>query len=149
MRIQFCSDLHLEFEENKRFIRENPLIPSGEILVLGGDICLFKTMDRHRDFFRYLSEHFEAIYWIPGNHEYYYAGYTDRWNSFCESIFDNVFLLNNKTVVYNNTRLIFATLWSHINPRKRWEMESKVNDFRLIEYFNNRLSVPGFNQLHA
>ena len=38
MRIQYASDLHLEFADNWRFLRENPLLVTGEILILAGDI---------------------------------------------------------------------------------------------------------------
>ena len=37
MRIQYISDLHLEFRENSRFFKELEIPVTGDILVLAGD----------------------------------------------------------------------------------------------------------------
>ncbi|MCB0614319.1 MAG: metallophosphoesterase [Phaeodactylibacter sp.] len=74
MNIQYCSDLHREFPDNRRWLAANPLIPSAEILVIAGD-CFYLGDDYGSyDFIRWAADSFKAVYILPGNHEYY-GGY--------------------------------------------------------------------------
>ena len=78
MKIQYCSDLHLEFRDNKDFIGERPIKPIGEISLLAGDVVPFALIDKHNDFFNYVADHFQTTYWLPGNHEYYHSDVSKR-----------------------------------------------------------------------
>lgn len=147
-KIQYCSDLHLEFPENKNFVKEHPIEPTGEILLLGGDVIPFALMDKHKDFFSYVSDNFQSTYWIPGNHEYYHSDISKRSGTINENIRSNVHLVNNVTIEKDNTRFIFSTLWSKINPDKQLYFEKALSDFHAIQYNRNRFSIERYNELH-
>jgi len=148
MKIQYCSDLHLEFRENKEYLKANKLKPVADVLILAGDIVPFCIMDKHADFFRYVADNFKFTYWIPGNHEYYNSDAVKRSGVLKEKIKSNVFLVNNLSVQHNDVRFIFSTLWSHINPANEWYIEKSISDFQLIRYNGYRFSCPPFNELY-
>ena len=148
MKIQYCSDLHLEFLDNRKWILENPIIPKGDILILAGETTLFKEIHQHEKFFDYVSSHFEHTFWIPGNHEYYNSDISNRSGSFEEKIRDNVTLLNNTVKTINGVRLVFSTLWSHISLAKQTIIEQTLSDFRVIRKNEKRLTAEAYNQLH-
>ena len=148
MNIQFVSDLHLEFPENKSFLIAQPLIPSAEILLMAGDIVPLGKTEDHNDFFDYISDHFEMVYWVPGNHEYYH--YDIKWKPqvISERIRSNVRLVNNIPALHGDTRLIFTTLWSKIDPAREMAIEKGLMDFQLIQFRRNPFTSFHFNELH-
>lgn len=148
MKIQYASDLHLEFRQNKEFIKANPLVPNGDVLVLAGDIVPFAIMDKFKDFFSYLSDNFQTTYWVPGNHEYYQFDAATKSGVLFENIKNNVFLINNSSVLHQDTKLIFSTLWSSISPANQWHIERGLSDFQVIKYNGFRFSAEWYNQLH-
>jgi predicted phosphohydrolase len=148
MIVQYASDLHLEFPENKEFLKTNPLKPKGDVLVLAGDIVPFAVMDKHKDFFSYISDHFETTYWIPGNHEYYYFDLATKCGTLNENIKSNVHLVNNLAVEQDSVRFVFSTLWSKISQPNRWQVEQRVSDFHVIKFNDFRFTSDQFNHLH-
>lgn len=148
MKIQFASDLHLEFKENKQWLLVNPIQPVGEVLILAGDIILFGLQDSHDDFFDYVSNHFEQTFWLPGNHEYYYYDLAKRCGTLQEKIRENVTLVNNIAVNYKSVRFVFSTLWTHISPTQQYAIQHGMSDFMVIE-FNGRPFTPAhYNEQH-
>jgi predicted phosphohydrolase len=149
MNLQFASDLHLEFHENRYYIQDNPLKVAGDILLLAGDIVPLKTMERYRDFFNFVADNFTHTYWIPGNHEYYDFDMANRSGAFTEAIRSNVTLLNNQTIEVNNIRLHFSTLWSEISAPKAKAIEQSLNDYHLIRFEGKLLTVEDVNLMHT
>lgn len=148
MKVQYCSDLHLEFPENREFIKQNPLIPVGEILLLAGDILPFALIDKPCDFFNYVSDNFEQVYWIPGNHEYYQYDIKDVSYPLNEKIRENLFLVDNQSVKIKDVNFIFSTLWSHISDQNRWKIQQSISDFFVIKNNGCNLTALEFNELH-
>ncbi|WP_254093977.1 metallophosphoesterase [Dawidia soli] len=149
MKIQYCSDLHLEFPANKNYLSKHPLEPVGDILLLAGDIVLFTHIETEKTFFDYLSDNFRHVYWLPGNHEYYRSDFNRRTGTFQENIRSNVTLLNNTTIVTRDTRLVFSTLWSQINPAKEHAIKRVMSDFKLITVNGRKINIDEYNALHA
>lgn len=148
MIVQYCSDLHLEFKENSDFLKTNPLLCKGDILILAGDIIPFAVMDQHQDFFDYISDQFPITYWIPGNHEYYFSDISLRSGSFLEEVRPNVFLANNVVVSHNSQDFILSSLWSQLNVHNSWHMEQAISDFQVIRHENSHFTAPAYNDLH-
>lgn len=148
MKIQYCSDLHLEFRENREYLEENPLPVLGDVLVLAGDILLFRDLEKHGSFLDRMTDQFERVYWVPGNHEYYHSELTDRCGTLNECIRSNLFLVNNVTVVDHGVRFVFSTMWSKINQQNAWYIENAMSDFHVIRYRGRRFETDDFNRLH-
>ncbi len=148
MKIQYASDLHLEFPKNKEFIKANPIEPMGDILLLAGDIMPFTQLERLGSFLDGLAENYEITYWIPGNHEYYGGDMALRSGSFEEKIRENVILLNNRTITTAGYRLIFSTLWSQISVQNEQEVLYGLNDFNHIKLDGKPLTVSAYNARH-
>lgn len=147
MKIQYCSDLHLEFPDNKEYIINSPIEPIADILILAGDIVPFKIIDNHQDFFNYISRNFKTTYWIPGNHEYYYYN-VDSSRFLDTKIRENIFLVNNCIKEISGVNIIFSTLWSNISESKRWLLQQSLSDFKVIKYNDHLFNVDDYNSLH-
>jgi len=148
MKIQYCSDLHLEFPENKEYLKRHPIKPEGEILLLAGDVLPFAFDHKNFMFFDYVADSFEAVYWIPGNHEYYGYDMGKTPDPLFEKIRSNVFLVNNYTVSLEDVHIICSTLWSHISPINEWSIQKSLSDFYAITMNGMPLLPINFNGYH-
>lgn len=152
MKIQYCSDLHLEFDANAAYIKNEAIKPVGNIIILAGDITLldfYYNRQTEKDFVSYLSDNFSYAYLMFGNHEFYDGYDIDILDKpVFERIRTNVALVNNTTAVHGNIKIIFSALWSKISEQNRITILHGLNDFRLIRYHKKRFLVNDFNEMH-
>lgn len=149
MKIQYASDLHLEFAENSEYLQKNKLLPAADILILAGDITYLREDFYEHPFFDYVSRNWQQVYWIPGNHEFYWGTDMELYDfSVPINIRKNVFLVNNQTLKIDDVHFIFSTLWSEISPQNAPIIEKNVADFHAIILNGNKLTAKNFNQLH-
>ena len=75
MRIQYMSDLHQEFQYNRRLVRDYDIPVTGDILVLAGDTMYLKDRTAvQMHFWKWASANYREVLLVPGNHEYYGDG---------------------------------------------------------------------------
>ena len=152
MRIQYASDLHLEFGENSKWLKEHPLIPSADILVLAGDIgYLGDDNYQKHPFWDWVSENFKQVIVVPGNHELYkYYDINDLHEGVIIEVRPNVKVHYNDVIhLDEETDLIVSTLRAHIPPSEAYLTERCVSDFTRIKNGQYRLSADRFNKEHA
>lgn len=121
MRIQYVSDLHIEYYD---YI-PNPLdfiTPVSDILILAGDIGNLYKYNQLTDFLRDLCKYFKIVIYIAGNREYYRPrGYKfiniyelhKRLLNIQENI-DNLYILDKSSIQIGDLCIVGATLWSDI-----------------------------------
>lgn len=136
MRIQYVSDIHLEFY-NK--LPDNLIKPEAEVLCLAGDIG-FPCSNHNKLYIEFLlkvSKDFRKVFIITGNHEYYT---TRRYSMehvndtivkiIKENELHNVTFLDNDYEDFEGYRFVGATLWSKCDVPI---VEHCINDFRTIK----------------
>lgn len=151
MKIQYASDLHLEFADNWRYLKENPLKVTGDILVLAGDIGYLgdDNYTKH-PFWDWASENYKEVICCMGNHEFYkYFDIATLQDGYCLEIRHNVHSYYNAVVHIDGTDFIVSTLWSEIPLREAYYTEQVVSDFRRILYNGELLTFADFNREHG
>ncbi len=150
MKIQYMSDLHLEFRDNMQYIKDNEFPVMGDVLVLAGDTAYLRdTTVPNLRLWKILAKNYRQVLIVPGNHEFYGNGDVlangDSWH---RMILPNVGYYQNKVVRIDDTDFILSTLWSHIRPQDEYFVARGMNDFRQIRYGGRRFTTDDFNAEH-
>ena len=148
MRIQYISDLHLDNSENLKFFESNKIVAEADILFLVGDVIPLKDIRLIDCFLDTLSEDFDKVYWLLGNHELYGLDYSNYRLNYLENIRDNIFLINNNSIIIEGIEFVFSTLWSHISSATRWYNQVYINDFKFIQFKGKPIDFYDYNSFH-
>ena len=155
LKIQFVSDLHLEFPDNRAWLAAHPLEVTGDILLIAGDTAYLDLPDSGREtykaynFWDWASRNYKQVIVCLGNHDFY--GYYDLAimpDNYCLDIRPNVKAYYNSVVHLPDVDIIVSTLWSKIEPENEYFVERGVSDFYRIKYDGYLLNADNFNKEH-
>ena len=146
-RIQYVSDLHLEFYEKAVF--PQLVSPNARYLALAGDIGQPGSRVFH-SFLSYVSGHWDRVFYVPGNHEYYTkkpapkwkyhapTHFHDRHRELRESVsaYKNIHFLDAVSPSYfceeENVAVVGSTLWTHVPDEHLVDAKLEMNDYTFI-----------------
>ncbi|MFI3294279.1 MAG: metallophosphoesterase [Rikenellaceae bacterium] len=151
MKIQYASDLHLEFSANSSHLKLNPLEVVGDILLLAGDIGYLSDDGSYpHPFWDWASKNYKQVIVVPGNHELYNGFDINKLHKgLIIPIRENVAYHYNSVVSIENVDIIVSTLWAYIEPIDALATQRRVSDFRsTIADGDERLTVDRFNAEH-
>ena len=151
MRIQYASDLHLEFADNWRVLKqEEPMNVRGDILVLAGDIgYLGDDNYQTHPFWDWVSENYQQVIVVLGNHEFYkFYDLSSMHDGLIGEIRPNIHYYYNVVVHIQDIDIIVSTLWANITLEDAYITEHSVTDFRRILYGEDILTFADFNREH-
>ena len=155
LRIQYVSDLYLEFPENRNYLDQHPIEVTGDILLVAGDTAYLDLPESHTDsysayhFWDWASANYRQVIVCLGNHDFYgHYDLTTMPDGFCKEIRPNIHAYYNSVVHLGDTDIIVSTLWSFIQPYNAFLTERSVSDFYRIRHDGHRLTADDFNLEH-
>lgn len=140
MRINYFSDLHLEF---------GPLdLPDNDadIIVAAGDIGIYKQgMD-------WLKRQRKPVIYVAGNHEFYTHEYNKTLAMLKkEGDTGPIHFLENNCYVFKEVRFLGCTLWTDLfleGESKAESLSKSLNDFRKISFKQGQFDAENFTRIH-
>lgn len=126
------SDLHLEFGLDLPARPEDPKT----VLILAGDIGLAVKKHTYMTFLDVMSNYYEHVIYIMGNHEFYRGSLLTGFDQIRSeaSKFNNVYVVENSVIILGETAFICATLWTDFNKLDPIAIlaAKELNDYKVI-----------------
>jgi len=144
MRIQYVSDIHLEFHDkhNTGALQPNLFVnPCAPYLVLAGDIGV-PDLKAYRVFLQWCSEHWNSVFLVAGNHEFYNIRCSPKTtmddkkqmiHDICNDL-PNVHFLDCTSVYLpeENLRILGCTFWTEISDDIADKAALHMNETRQV-----------------
>jgi len=109
-------------------------------------------------FVEVVSRKYKHVILLTGNHEYYTTNKKQERQTMEEindkitsltSKFNNVYFLNNSSIVLNGITFLGTTLWSYVKPKDRSYIQKQMNDYNSIYVApNKRLTIQDMSAIH-
>lgn len=137
MKVQYMSDLHLEF--GYLFLPEkvaDVLVLAGDIMTAHGFVNVDSKRNRYRKFLDHVSRTYKHVIYVGGNHELY--GWKNKKKSYLAEIRRelpaNVHLLNNESIMLDGVRFAGGTLWTNFGGTEFYQnlAQHGMNDFKVF-----------------
>lgn len=163
--VAYCSDLHLDFDYPDFSCFDS----AADVLFILGDVMESKWFDfacnpnsskfgeaqKLVDLFQKLSNDYETVLMVLGNHEHYHGTFQDTANIIKDffklhKVDHNVKLLVDETYVLENGMVVYGdTFWTDMgSPHDHWFIKQRMNDFHLIK-FKEKTGYRKFNPIDA
>lgn len=166
IRIQVASDLHIEYiktleRDHSDTAFDRLVAPTdAPILALVGDIG-WPVLGRFERFIQTMTERYEHVLLVPGNHEYYDLsnGRKEPLRAMADTALAlrqlddkhaNLHVLDDDSVLIDGVRFLGSTLWSRIPDALAPMCAKQINDYRMIYCTarGERLTVEDTNAFH-
>ena len=140
MRINYFSDLHLEFGGQDLPVND------ADIIVAAGDIGVF---NQGVEWLKTLNK---PVVYVAGNHEFYgneYRQVLQRLRQEC--VGTQIRFLENEQFIFQGVRFLGCTLWAdlYLEGLEKAEMlKARLNDFRRIQYQEQAIDPKVLSRLH-
>lgn len=140
MRINFFSDIHLEFGDLTAPDTD------ADVIIAAGDIGV---ATQGAEWLKALKK---PVIYVAGNHEFYNQDYQAtlfELRQLCKG--SNVHFLENNRHIVQGVRFLGCTLWTDLfveGDEKALELGQSLNDFRKVKYDGEPFDVNHFTSLH-
>lgn len=140
MRINYFSDVHLEFgEQSLPETNADIVIAAGDIGVFDQGIAWLKAINK-------------PVIYVAGNHEFYNNEYNQVLAMLRQAcVGTNIHFLEKDQLIFQGVRFIGCTLWADLfveGEEKAEALGKSLNDFRKVSFESETFNQKQFSALH-